>query len=119
MSQQCPRCRLFNPDTAMRCDCGYDFETRTMQASYVERSAEEKYGGRANLLIARGRSNLRSGLAITAAGLGLAVVMTALNGRITFYAPLLLLAGLWLAIRGWRERKEGLALAQTAPRGHA
>jgi hypothetical protein len=89
-----------------------------MQASYVERSAEEKYGGRANLLVARGRSHLRTGLAITAAGLGLAVLMTALNGRITFYAPPLLLAGLWLAVRGWRETKEGLALARTPPRGH-
>jgi uncharacterized RDD family membrane protein YckC len=25
----CPKCGLINPATAQRCDCGYDFETRT------------------------------------------------------------------------------------------
>jgi len=32
---QCPKCRLFNPDTAIRCDCGYDFRTKTIEASYL------------------------------------------------------------------------------------
>jgi hypothetical protein len=26
---------LINPDTAQRCDCGYDFETRTVKTAYV------------------------------------------------------------------------------------
>src|SRR5215470_6098387 len=30
----CPSCRLINPPTAKRCDCGYDFETKTVEASY-------------------------------------------------------------------------------------
>ena len=33
----CPRCKLVNPPTAKRCDCGYDFETRTVERSYVQR----------------------------------------------------------------------------------
>ena len=36
---ECKNCGLLNPDTAMRCDCGYDFATRTMQASYVVKHA--------------------------------------------------------------------------------
>jgi uncharacterized membrane protein YhaH (DUF805 family) len=28
---ECPRCRLVNPDTAQRCDCGYDFSTKTAE----------------------------------------------------------------------------------------
>ena len=32
---KCPKCGLYNPDTALRCDCGYDFSSGTMQQSYV------------------------------------------------------------------------------------
>jgi hypothetical protein len=34
---ECKNCGLLNPDTAMRCDCGYDFATQTVQASYLEK----------------------------------------------------------------------------------
>jgi len=30
----CPRCKLVNPPTAKRCDCGYDFETQKVEVSY-------------------------------------------------------------------------------------
>ena len=26
---ECPNCKLINPETAQRCDCGYDFTTKT------------------------------------------------------------------------------------------
>ena len=31
----CPKCKLINPPTAERCDCGYDFATGTMEQSYL------------------------------------------------------------------------------------
>ena len=31
----CPKCKLVNPPTTVRCDCGYDFQTGTMQDSYL------------------------------------------------------------------------------------
>ena len=35
MSVNCPNCNLVNPDTAARCDCGYDFTTKEMAVSYL------------------------------------------------------------------------------------
>ena len=36
---ECPRCRLINPETTQRCDCGYDFTTKTLEEPY-DRSQE-------------------------------------------------------------------------------
>ncbi len=33
---KCSRCGLFSPDTAQRCNCGYDFETQTVQKAYFK-----------------------------------------------------------------------------------
>ena len=41
----CPNCRLVNPNTALRCDCGYDFQTGKIKESYVSDAA----GGKARL----------------------------------------------------------------------
>lgn len=30
----CPRCKLINPESAQRCDCGYDFKTGKVEKSY-------------------------------------------------------------------------------------
>jgi hypothetical protein len=30
---ECAQCRLTNPDTAIRCDCGYNFQTRSIESS--------------------------------------------------------------------------------------
>ena len=34
----CPQCGLTNPDTAQRCDCGYDFESKTVRISYLKKN---------------------------------------------------------------------------------
>lgn len=31
----CPTCHLANPDSALRCDCGYDFPSGAMKESYL------------------------------------------------------------------------------------
>lgn len=32
---ECPKCGLINPDSAVRCDCGYDFALGTEKESYL------------------------------------------------------------------------------------
>lgn len=32
--KKCPRCGLWNTASALRCDCGYDFEKGTVEESY-------------------------------------------------------------------------------------
>jgi len=31
---KCPKCSLINPDSVLRCDCGYDFESGQVKESY-------------------------------------------------------------------------------------
>jgi len=36
----CPNCRLVNPPAAERCDCGYDFATKSLKSSYLATSRD-------------------------------------------------------------------------------
>ena len=38
MPKACPHCTLVNPDTARRCDCGYDFQEGRMHATLLATS---------------------------------------------------------------------------------
>ena len=34
---ECPNCGLFNPPTAQRCDCGFDFPSQKVKGSFVSK----------------------------------------------------------------------------------
>lgn len=71
MGQQCPRCRLFSPDEAVRCDCGYDFITKAMKGSYLVAHSVEKQGGpeRARETAVRGRIRTAVTVLLLSAGI--------------------------------------------------
>mgnify|MGYP000904864518 CR=1 FL=1 len=44
---KCTHCGLINPESALRCDCGYDFATQTIKSSYLPaqpKSSWERWG---------------------------------------------------------------------------
>lgn len=36
MSLECPNCKLISPNEAQRCDCGYDFQKKTVEKPYYK-----------------------------------------------------------------------------------
>jgi hypothetical protein len=63
----CPRCRLFNPPEAQRCDCGYDFAERRLAGSLLPRSGRGGFGAGSAVLL--GFLLVPAGVAV-GAGLG-------------------------------------------------
>lgn len=52
MAKDCPKCRLINPPSARRCDCGFDFLSKTVEDSYLRpRSGASKAAGAGIVLV--------------------------------------------------------------------
>jgi hypothetical protein len=90
MIKDCPKCRLANPPSAQRCDCGYDFTSGTMQESYL--------GGKD----VRGRESLSGGelvLCVLVPVVGLILGFVARSrGRRDAGNRMLLISGVLLAL---------------------
>lgn len=110
MSHECPRCGLWSPEEASRCDCGYDFETCTVQSSYLDTHGPHKRVGVENLLSESARTDIIRGtlILITAALARIAEYLTSLNRPWRSAAEVLLaLWGARLLYRGLRKRHLG------------
>ena len=73
---KCPRCRLENPPTAQRCDCGYDFPTGQLKPSYLP--AHEQRGKRSVSfagLVPRLGALLIDALIFWTVGMGIAIAL--------------------------------------------
>lgn len=119
-SKQCPKCRLYNPSEALRCDCGYDFASGAIRESYVLTDAIEKYGAE-EALSQVGQRDVRGGIFTMLLAAGFAVVSVlvyASEGRLGIGIPTVpFLYGLFRFGRGMTARnraKEALAEAQRA-----
>lgn len=103
MSYQCPRCGLFSPDGAIRCDCGYDFTTKTVQSSYLVADTMRKYGGERKLAEHTARNNIRTGVISLAVAAAVAVMSYIGNGKPALFGGALTVGSV-LLYRGLRQR---------------
>ena len=95
----CPKCGLVNPETALRCDCGYDFATQSVKASYIPKipkttvaplaSLGDRLGGQIlDSLVAAGALILGVALRTVSEGFGEFVMVVA----VVFFVGYLLFA---------------------------
>jgi uncharacterized membrane protein YvbJ len=119
MSKRCRICGLHNPDSADRCDCGFDFATGTIQRSYLDAHIEQKHGGRVNLLRAASGNNLKHGLIIVILVIAFSVFAAFFKARVGLVPVLLFGWGLLLIVRGLHQRRELRAAVSEAPKSPA
>ena len=101
---RCPNCRLINPESAMRCDCGYDFGSKSMKDSYltakeqelIKESEKGEYYEAAKIGINKG---IVGGICMMAIG---AVMLIAghIAGVFFYYAPIILGIGVFAFFKG-------------------
>lgn len=95
----CPRCRLVNPPNAERCDCGYDFVSKTVEESY---SRPAQLGIVAEAIRSQGRKDLIVGAVWLALGTAVTVgtYATASRGGTYTVAYGAIAVGLFRIVRG-------------------
>lgn len=105
---QCPNCKLFNPDSTLRCDCGFDFSDRQMRSSLLSATEQQRRAPDESGLEPFEAGILRGGLpaGIAACVVGAAWFVAGLStGRFYVYLPILIVLGGVTCAAAWRKRR--------------
>jgi|SRR5215475_11444852 len=112
MSKKCPKCGLFSPDIAERCDCGFDFLTKRVAASYSKPNDRGILAEQGLTVSEVGIRNIKRGAGILAIGLVGAVsvwlstdTLTGGSLRIIWWGGIV--AGLAVLSRGYGQYSRG------------
>ena len=90
MSLTCPQCGLFSPPEAVRCDCGYDFATRSTLPSYLDAHLALKHGGTDRWLAQERKTKLRAAALVLGMSGAIAAAIFALSGGGSIFLPFLI-----------------------------
>jgi hypothetical protein len=97
---------LFNPPSAARCDCGYDFAAHTVKSSYLLTHIFAKRGGEAAVVEQASRAQIWLGaFLLVASAISIATSLQA--GNHTYLAGGTILVGGLLIRRGVQQRRQG------------
>jgi|SRR6185503_4766474 precorrin-3B methylase len=102
MSYKCPHCGLFSPEEATRCDCGYDFTTKTIQSSYLLADTVRKHGGERQFAEQTARSNIRTGAIALAVAAVISAVSYIGSGRPSLFGGAAIVGSIFM-YRGLRQ----------------
>ena len=80
---RCPKCRLENPEGALRCDCGYDFPSGEMNRSYLK-AVEGRSRAYPSMQVADGQ--IAGWLMLFAVGLVMDISVTGLKVATSYQA---------------------------------
>jgi hypothetical protein len=105
MSQQCPHCGLFSTPEAARCDCGYDFGSKTLKSSYLLAHVLEKHGGEAKIIEQESRSKTRTGTFLLVFSAIVTGASFLVGGNVYFWGGPTMVGAL-LFYRGWRQSRQ-------------
>ena len=83
MSYTCPTCGLLSPGEAVRCDCGYNFVTKTVRSSYLAADTVRKHGGAGKVLDETARGNIRTGGIVLAVAVFVSGISYLQSGRLS------------------------------------
>ncbi len=107
----CPKCKLENPETAQRCDCGYDFLAKEMRQSYLEIEKQRRAPKPSDEVRDRGRRDMVLGAACFIVGLAVTTATYAYarqhGGRYTIASGLMVWGVIWF-IRGVERSRSGI-----------
>ena len=102
---RCPNCGLINPESAMRCDCGYDFDSKSMKNPYltvkereqIKESEKGEYYAAAKIGINKG---MMGGVIMIAIGVVM-LIAGHIAGVFFYYAPILIGIGAFAFVKGF------------------
>jgi hypothetical protein len=117
MTRTCPKCGLISPKEAARCDCGYDFDTRAVERSYLTADLLKKSGGAARLFGESSRAHFRNGIIVVSLAAVIGVLAYLQSGTVLVAGAGV--AGALYLVRGFRERRLSERLARAASEGFA
>ena len=115
MAKRCLVCSLYNPESAQRCDCGWDFAEKRVERSYANPRDPENVAERGMTLAEVGARNMKRGAGAVLGGVaGLTFLFYSVNvensGIGVFHGLWMLAAviagGVGLLIRGLRQRSK-------------